>query len=101
MPGAATVGGLVVPSAATGSVVHGTAVALPPVWVRCGCPAAATAAGLVLFWSSMRLLTMRTWESTIDPVFDLYDVGPGAPTGKLGLIGSASRNDGLVRRGAI
>ena len=83
----------------TGSVVHGTAVALPPVCVRCGCPAAATAAGLVLVWSSIRLLVTRTSESMTDPVLDLYDVGPGGPTGKLGAMGSASRKNGVVSRG--
>src|SRR3954451_12440074 len=54
-----------------GSVVHGTAVALPPLCVRCGCPAAATAAGFVLVWSSIRLLATRTSESMTDPVFCL------------------------------
>ena len=98
MPGAAGVGGLVVPSAGTGSVVHGTAVALPPVWVRCGCPAAAMAAGLVLVWSSIRLLAVRTSESMTVPVLLLYDVDPRGP--KLALVfGSASRKNGVVSRG--
>src|SRR5439155_26034266 len=47
----------------SGSVVHGTAVALV-LCERCGCPDAATAAGFVEVWSTIRLLATRGWEST-------------------------------------
>ena len=43
------------------SALHGTTPALP--WVRTGLPAAATAAGLVAVWSTIRLLIRRGWES--------------------------------------
>src|SRR3954452_24218826 len=88
-------------SPVVGSTSHGVAVALPPVCVRCGCPAAAMAAGLLLVWSSIRLLATRTSESMTVPVLDLYDVGPGAPTGSDCVIGSASRKNGVVSRGKI
>ena len=53
-----------------GSVVHGTAVAVP-IWARTGCAAAARAAGLVEVWSTIRLLAMRGCASTTEPDFCL------------------------------
>src|SRR4051794_36191246 len=53
-------------TAATGSVVHG--VTSPrEFWERTGNFAAAIAAGLVEVWSTIRLLTVRGWESTTSP----------------------------------
>ena len=53
-----------------------------PAWpcVRTGKLAAATAAGFVEVWSTIRLLMVRGCESTTLPFSDLYDVGPGGPT---------------------
>ena len=64
--GAPRVGGAAVGS---GSVVHGNRPGLP--WVRIGKPAAATAAGLVDVWSTIRLLIIRGVESKTRPVFCL------------------------------
>ena len=50
-----------------GSVVQGNTPGLP--CVRTGNPAAATAAGLVEVWSTIRLLIVRGWESKTLPVF--------------------------------
>src|SRR3954447_8566435 len=74
--------------------------------VRTGNPAAATAAGLVEVWSTMRLLIVRGCESTTSPLVE-YAVRPlpsvlrepgWSGTGKE-LAGSASRNFGVVSRG--
>ena len=48
-------------------VVQGTTPGLP--WVRTGKPAAATAAGLVEVWSTIRLLITRGCESMTEPFF--------------------------------
>ena len=48
-----------------GGVVQTTTPSLP--WDRTGNPAAATAAGFVEVWSTIRLLTMRGSESTTEP----------------------------------
>src|SRR5205814_4236087 len=53
---------------AVGSVVHGVADAGFP-WVRTGNCAAATAAGLVDVWSTIRLLIRRGCESKTKPFF--------------------------------
>ena len=52
----------------SGSVVQGTYRGAPG-WARTGNPAAATAAGLVEVWSSIRLLITRGCESTTLPDF--------------------------------
>src|SRR3954469_15101303 len=57
--GTPTTGGTAVGS---GSLEHGTAVAFV-LCERCGCPDAATAAGFVEVWSTIRLLATRGWES--------------------------------------
>ncbi len=62
--GAAATGGT---ASGFGSVVQGTTPSLP--WVRDGKPAAATAAGLVDVWSTIRLLMVRGWESKTLPDF--------------------------------
>ena len=49
------------------SVSHGTALGVPS-WARTGRVAAATAAGFVEVWSTIRLLTTRGWESTTLPL---------------------------------
>ena len=78
--------------------VTGTTPALP--WVRTGKPAAATAAGLVEVWSTIRLLTVRGWESKTAPLVCAYD-------GWAGPARSARRRPrppwktGVVRRGKI
>src|SRR6478609_7546106 len=76
----------------SGSVVQGCTPTLP--CVRTGNPAAATAAGLVEVWSTMRLLISRGWVSKTLPDFCLYDVEPGAPN-PAGT-SPASLNTGLV-----
>ena len=50
----------------TPGAVQGTTPSLP--WVRTGVPAAATAAGLVEVWSTMRLEIRRGSESTTTPL---------------------------------
>src|SRR3954468_7001367 len=89
--------------AGDGSVVQGTTPSLP--WVRTGNPAAATAAGLVEVWSTIRLLIVRGCESTT-PLLVAYDVRPLAsvePGCTMLLNGpeatSAGANTGLVSRG--
>src|SRR4029077_12685815 len=84
----------------SGSVLHGTYRGAPG-WARTGNPAAATAAGLVEVWSSIRLLITRGWESKTDPVFWAYDEngtaglpGPKNPAGAP----SADPNTGVVSR---
>src|ERR687885_89528 len=57
----------------SGSVVHGTELAVGS-WLRTGLPAAATAAGFVDVWSTMRLLATRGVESKTSPVFWAYVV---------------------------
>ena len=54
---------------------HGTTPSLP--CDRTGNPAAATAAGFADVWSTIRLLTMRGWESKTFPAVCVYDVGNG------------------------
>ena len=49
-----------------GGVVQTTTPSLP--WDRTGNPAAATAAGFVEVWSTIRLLIMRGSESTTEPL---------------------------------
>src|SRR6476646_4239689 len=66
--GAASTGGV---ANGSGSVVQGNRPGLP--WVRTGNPAAATAAGLVEVWSTIRLLISRGWASKTDPVLWAYD----------------------------
>jgi hypothetical protein len=51
----------------SGSVVQGNRPGAP--WVRTGNAAAATAAGLVEVWSTIRLLTTRGCESNTSPFF--------------------------------
>src|SRR3954468_17140709 len=81
---------------------HGATPVFP--WVRTGNPAAATAAGLVEVWSSIRLLITRGCESmTVFPAFFCaYEVdgiagepGPKKPAPTP----SAVLNSGVVRRG--
>ncbi len=78
-----------------GSVVHGKSPGSP--WVRTGNAAAATAAGLVDVWSSIRLLMTRGCESKTSPFFCAYDVGPGGP--KPVGTSSAALNTGVTCRG--
>src|SRR4051794_26375315 len=81
----------------SGSVVHGVTPTLP--CVLTGWPAAATAAGFVFVWSSIRLLMTRGCESTTLVFLDLYDETAfgSAPKGPKG---SASLNTGdLAYRG--
>ena len=52
----------------SGSVVHGVALD-GAFWVRTGFAEAATAAGFVEVWSTIRLLIRRGWESKTDPFF--------------------------------
>ncbi len=70
--------------------------------MRTGNAAAATAAGFVEVWSSIRLLTVRGWESKTKPFFCAYDEdgmaglpGPKKPAGAP----SAALNTGVVNRG--
>src|SRR3954449_11044377 len=88
--GAACTGGT---ASGSGSVVHGNRPGLP--WVRTGNSAAATAAGLVDVWSTIRLLIVRGCESTTLPL-PLY---VGSAGGKPGGEASPSRNTGSVSRG--
>jgi hypothetical protein len=60
-------------------------------------PAAATAAGFVEVWSTIRLLMLRGCESKTSPFFCLYVVAPGGP--KPVGTGSASRKLLSLRRG--
>src|SRR4029077_14513943 len=55
-----------------GSVVHGVAEGGSPC-VRTGNCAAATAAGFVDVWSTIRLLIVRGWESKTKPFFCAYE----------------------------
>src|SRR4051795_8391004 len=70
----------------SGSTVHGNRPGLP--WVRTGNAAAATAAGFVEVWSTIRLLMVRGWESKTKPFFCAYEElgiaglpGPKNPAG--------------------
>ena len=79
-----------------GSVVHGSTPLLP--WVRTGWPAAATAAGFVEVWSTIRLLIdarLRVEDVALSSACS--DDGPGGP--KPGGTGSASRKFFAERRG--
>ena len=60
-----------VPPGVVGGVVQTTTPSLP--WDRIGNPAAATAAGFVEVWSTIRLLIVRGSESTTDPVVWPYE----------------------------
>src|SRR3954471_11753083 len=58
-PGVVTV---LVAGSTTGSVVHGTELGVSGSCDRTGWPEAATAAGFVEVWSTIRLLTTRGWS---------------------------------------
>src|SRR3954470_15916705 len=95
--GAACTGGT---ASGSGSVVHGNRPGLP--WVRTGNAAAATAAGFVDVWSTIRLLMVRGWESKTKPFFWAYEElgiaglpGPKKPAGAP----SAVRNCAVLSRG--
>src|SRR5690242_3074847 len=95
--GEPTTGGMAVGS---GSMVHGCNPGLP--WVRIGNSAAATAAGLVDVWSTIRLLITRGWVSNTFAFATAYEEdgmagepGPKKPAGTP----SAARNTGRVIRG--
>ena len=62
----------VVPPGVVGGVVQTMTPVLP--WDRTGNSAAATAAGFVEVWSTIRLLIMRGSESTTEPVVCAYEV---------------------------
>ena len=55
-------------SVAVGCALQARTPSLP--WVRTGFSAAAIAAGLPEVWSTIRLLTVRGWESNTKPDFD-------------------------------
>src|SRR4051812_33545842 len=90
--GSPATGGVAVGS---GSVLHGRTPGL--FWVRTGLPAAATAAGFVEVWSTIRLLTTRGWESVTlpPPLYVVCVPAPGNPGGAT----SAARKSGVVNRG--
>src|SRR3954471_18343011 len=68
LPGVVTV---LVSGSTTGSVAHGTALGVSGSCERTGWPDAATAAGFVDVWSTIRLLMRRGWSSKTLPVFCL------------------------------
>src|SRR4029079_3703004 len=78
-----------------GSVVPASTRLLP--WVRTGWPAAATAAGFVEVWSTIRLLMTRGCASKTVPFFCFSYDEPGGP--KPGGTLSASRKFFAERRG--
>ena len=82
--GDAAIGG---PPSGRGRSCTGTTPGLP--WVRTGNPAAATAAGLVEVWSTIRLLMTRGCESKTLPVLlrVATSAGTGAPGRRAGGIG--------------
>src|ERR1700750_3403652 len=81
---------------------HGKALGVSGSCVRTGKPAAATAAGFVAVWSTIRLLATRAVSSKTSPFFCAYVVGvpaAGSPGGAPVGTGSALRNLRDVRRG--
>src|SRR3954451_13649341 len=96
--GTPATGGVAVGS---GSVVHGLTPGL--FCVRTGLPAAATAAGLVDVWSTIRLLATRGWESKTLPPPLYVELGTAGLPGPKNPAGapSAGRKSGVVRRGNV
>src|SRR4051794_18853624 len=79
-----------------GTVSHGKMPSAP--CVRTGKPAAATAAGLLDVWSTIKLLTTRGCVSKTRPFFCAYEVaGPGGPN--MGGFDSAVLKLGVASRG--